>query len=195
MSVLQTYDLDVLLQLCRLKDNRAQSQLYKAYKESLFIYARANYTTDNISDIEEVLNIAFARIFDKIHQFTGIGSFEGWMKGVLRYCIYDHYNKKQKHLKESGDFFIWDEEDPYGYNDNQKTTCFISNDDVLGAFCEKDYIEAIKNNLTPREYQIFMLYYEGYQHKEIGDLLKISEGTSKWHVSVAREKLRKIIKR
>ncbi|MEO7047184.1 MAG: sigma factor-like helix-turn-helix DNA-binding protein [Ferruginibacter sp.] len=49
--------------------------------------------------------------------------------------------------------------------------------------------------LPPATQAVFNLYVmEGYNHIEIGKLLGISDGTSKWHLSEARKKMQKMIK-
>jgi RNA polymerase sigma-70 factor (ECF subfamily) len=35
---------------------------------------------------------------------------------------------------------------------------------------------------------------DGYSHREIGDMLGISEQTSKWHTKIARKKLKELLK-
>ena len=48
--------------------------------------------------------------------------------------------------------------------------------------------------LAPATQAVFNLYViEGYSHKEIAQLLNISEGTSKWHLSEARKNLQQLI--
>jgi len=50
--------------------------------------------------------------------------------------------------------------------------------------------------LPPASQQVFNLYFiDGYKHKEIAELLEISEGTSKWHLNSAREKLKELLKK
>ena len=50
------------------------------------------------------------------------------------------------------------------------------------------------NKLPGNTYKVFSLYaIEGYTHKEIGELLSISSGTSKWHLSEARRKLKDLL--
>ena len=57
-----------------------------------------------------------------------------------------------------------------------------------------DLLEQVRK-LTPATQAVFNLYaIEGYNHKEIGALLRISEGTSKWHLSEARKTLQQLIK-
>jgi RNA polymerase sigma-70 factor (ECF subfamily) len=57
-----------------------------------------------------------------------------------------------------------------------------------------DQIYAFIAKLPPASQQVFNLYYiDGYKHKEIAEMLNISEGTSKWHLNAAREKLKEML--
>ena len=57
-----------------------------------------------------------------------------------------------------------------------------------------DQIHRLIAQLPPASQQVFNLYFiDGYKHKEIADMLEISEGTSKWHINSAREKLKKML--
>ena len=57
-------------------------------------------------------------------------------------------------------------------------------------FFEEDILGAVRR-LPPVSQEVFRLYaIEGYSHAEISDTLGISEGTSKWHLSTARQRLR-----
>ena len=65
----------------------------------------------------------------------------------------------------------------------------------LESFYEADILSAIKT-LPPTSQEVFRLYaIEGFSHAEIAESLKMSEGTSKWHLSTARQKLRELITR
>ena len=60
-------------------------------------------------------------------------------------------------------------------------------------FYEEDILKAVRT-LPPTSQQVFRLYaIEGYSHAEIAESLQMSEGTSKWHLSTARQKLREIL--
>lgn len=66
--------------------------------------------------------------------------------------------------------------------------------DVLGRIDAEELLKLIRL-LPPATAAVFNLYVvEGYNHKEIGSLLQISEGTSKWHLSEARKSLQQKIK-
>lgn len=65
---------------------------------------------------------------------------------------------------------------------------------VLDKLFEEDILKLI-DKLPPASADIFILYaVEGYSHKDIADMKKISVGTSKWHLSEARKKLQDLIK-
>jgi len=56
-------------------------------------------------------------------------------------------------------------------------------------------IQYMLQHLPATTRAVFNLYVtEGYNHKEIGELLKISEGTSRWHLSEARKYLINLLK-
>ena len=57
-------------------------------------------------------------------------------------------------------------------------------------------LENMIRNLPPMSQKVFNLYIvDGYNHKEIGEMLNISEGTSKWHLSSARKTMKEMLKK
>ena len=60
---------------------------------------------------------------------------------------------------------------------------------------EAEELRKMIQQLPDMSQKVFNLYaIEGYTHREIGEMLKISDGTSKWHVSFARKTLQGMIK-
>lgn len=134
------------------------------------------YTNDEDRSIS-ILNDGFLRVFQKIETFQFQGSFEGWVRKLIFHSISDHFRKESKYLK---------------------TIVFESQDkDIQGDVLPELYIEDIikmVNTLPNATREVFRLYaLEGFPHKEIGEMLNISEGTSKWHLSEARKKLKAIL--
>ena len=72
-------------------------------------------------------------------------------------------------------------------------------DKKVSDIIENLYLEDLKeviNQLSKSTQEVFILYaIEGYTHKEIAIKLSIAEGTSKWHLSKARNVLQSIIKK
>ena len=65
--------------------------------------------------------------------------------------------------------------------------------DVISKIETAELLELVRE-LTPATRAVFNLYViEGYRHKEIAQLLSISEGTSKWHLNEARKNLQQLI--
>lgn len=178
-----------LVSLCVEGHVRSQSELYTELKPKLvgFITKRLNY--EHRDDVDSILSIAFTRIFKCLHQFNFEGSFDGWCCIIAGHAISDYYRRpgmvfvsveeiSDKHL-HGMDYFDYQIKDNTPYNDGES-------DMIMN-----DYISLIKQLLTTKEFSIFMLAYEGFSHKEIGDKLSISEGTSKWHLNKLRNKIKK----
>lgn len=129
----------------------------------------------NYEDAEDTLQDSFIVIFNKIKQYKYKGSFEGWIKRITINTAIQKYRKKSplQILKEPS---IEDEIEEIDLNDTR------FNIDVLLNFIQQ---------LPDRYRLVFNLYVlDNYSHKEIADLLKISEGTSKSNLSRARKILK-----
>jgi RNA polymerase sigma-70 factor (ECF subfamily) len=162
-------NLDKIIQACKRNDLKAQSQLYQLYKDDLYVlclkYCR------NIEDAQDNLQDAFMDVFNNIQKYNGKGSFEGWMKRITINKAIDKYKKE--------DFIN-----------------IIINDDILfDTTINTDELNTIPLNKIliliqglPTRYRLVFNLYEldNYSHKEISDLLSISEGTSKSNLHRAK---------
>ena len=168
--------LDELINNCKKKDRKAQSELYRRYSSVLFgmclKYSR------NKTEAEDNLHDSFMTIYDKIGQFNFKGSFEGWMKRIAVNTVLQKY-RKERHLDVISENF---EEQV----DIETDTDDISLNTLLG------YIQQL-----PNKYRLtFNLYVlDGYSHKEISDLLGTSTGTSKSNLARARNILKEKIEK
>lgn len=129
----------------------------------------------NYQDAEDTLQDSFLVIFDKIDQYKNKGSFEGWLKRITINTALQKYRKKAplQIVKE---------------------VSFEENTDEIDFEDEKinvDYLLKLIQELPDRYRLIFNLYVlDNYSHKEISELLNISEGTSKSNLSRARKILK-----
>jgi RNA polymerase sigma-70 factor (ECF subfamily) len=123
----------------------------------------------NYAEAEDNLQDAFLTIFKKVEQFKDKGSFEGWMKRVTVNTVLQKYRKQR----------VFD----------------ISNEEQLEAAEEEledqniplDFLLKIIQELPDRYRLVFSMYVlDGYSHKEIADMLGISDGTSKSNLARAR---------
>ena len=129
--------------------------------------------TKNEEDALEVLNTGFLKIFRNIERYdaTKAGLFT-WMRTIIVNSCIDFMKSKQKH-QQIGKLDKADEvEIP------PEAVSKMNSVELLGLI----------RALPPATQAVFNLYVtEGYNHKEIGKLMNISEGTSKWHLSEARK--------
>ncbi|SRX52789.1 RNA polymerase sigma factor [Aequorivita sp. CIP111184] len=160
--------LDELIIQCKKHDAKAQGELYTKYNRILF--AICLRYSPNYAEAEDNLQDAFLTIFKKVEQYNGKGSFEGWMKRVTVNTVLQKY-RKQRTFKIVDEGQIEDEEDTE-----------IESDEI-----PLDFLLKIVQELPDRYRMVFSMYVmDGYQHKEIAEMLGISDGTSKSNLARAR---------
>ena len=159
--------LEQLIERCKKKDAKAQSQLYKLYSSSLFSLC-LKYSK-NYVEAEDNLQDAFVTIFNKISQYKSKGSLEGWMKRIT-------INTALMRYRSVGVFSIVNE-------DQIEDVSIEIDEDSISV----DYLLGIIQELPDRYRLVFNLYVlDDYSHKEISELLGITTGTSKSNLSRAR---------
>ncbi|MGC6430351.1 MAG: RNA polymerase sigma factor [Jejuia sp.] len=168
--------LDQLIEKCKANDTKAQGELYKLFSSKLFStclkYSR------NYVEAEDNLQDAFLTIFDKIEQYKYKGSFEGWLKRVTVNTVLQRYRKDKV-------FEIVSENTP------EEEEVEVDEDDI-----SIDFLLKIIQELPDRYRLVFNLYaLDGYSHKDIAEMLKISVGTSKSNLARARQILKQTIER
>ena len=165
------------------KDRVAQKFLFDKYSTLFYgICIRYSYTN---TEAEDVLQEGFMKIFSNIKKFSGLGSFEGWMKRIIVNNSINYYHKYYKYRYHSDVSEI--------YDTKTADNLFDEND-----FSYEEILQEI-NTLPPGYKQVFNLYaIEGYKHKEIAKLMKINVNTSKSQYHRAKkalqEKLESILK-
>lgn len=134
---------------------------------------------DHYEQAEEVLNNGFLRAFQKIDQYTFQGSFEGWLRKIVFHSVSDYVKQNTRYNEK----IMLVEKDEYVHKDH----------------ADKMYYEQLLklvHELPDATRAVFNMYImEGFAHKEIGKMLGISEGTSKWHLSEGRRILKEKIER
>ena len=166
-----------LIEKCRNNDRAAQKRLYNSYAPIMlgicmrYVYER--------SEAEDILQEGFLKIFTKIGEFEGRGSFEGWMKRIFVNTAITHYHKNSKHNKYHYDI------DDVQIPKNEKPAYGESE------FTKEELFKIIHS--LPEGYKVvFNLYaLEGYKHKEIAEMLKIDINTSKSQYSRAKKLIRR----
>ncbi|HET8810308.1 MAG TPA: RNA polymerase sigma factor [Flavobacteriaceae bacterium] len=164
-----------LIRACIKNDRKAQNELFRLYKDSLFLIS-LKYCR-NTADAEDNLHDSFLTIFQKIKNFKGNGSFEGWMKRITIYKAIDKYKGGKNSPLEINEGIL--EGDL-----NVDTGINLKLDTLLKIIQE-----------LPDQYRlVFNLYQmDGYSHKQTSKILNISENTSKSNYHRAKIILRKKI--
>ncbi|HRX29969.1 MAG TPA: sigma-70 family RNA polymerase sigma factor [Saprospiraceae bacterium] len=171
------FDLENIIKKCQANDRLAQNQLYEHYKGILYSIS-LRYMGDKMS-AEDAFVEAFFKIFDKINDYQGAGSFEGWMKKItVNECLMSL--RKKNNLRLAVELADWQ----------------VSESPVaLEILNMEDLAHAIEE-LPPGYRTIFNMYeIDGFKHREIADELGISINTSKSQLILAKKRLREIIKK
>jgi len=142
----------------------------KAQRELFEKFSRKMHTvclryTNSVEEAEDILQEGFIKTFSKLHLFNKEGSLEGWIRRIMVNTAIDAIRKNTKYVKDvSLDLVDYQ----LGINDY-----------VLEKLKEKDLLLLI--NSMPNGYKVVfnMFAIEGYGHKEIAEILGISESTSK----------------
>ena len=160
--------LEELILNCKKQDLKAQEELYKKFSGILF--AVCLKYSPNYHEAEDNLQDAFLIIFERIEQFKGKGSFEGWMKRIAINTVLQKYRtKKIFHLSNEEQI---EEEEVVEVENNQVPL---------------DFLLKIVQELPNRYRLVFTMYVlDDYSHKEISDFVGISVGTSKSNLARAR---------
>ncbi len=161
---------------CLKGDRSAQHQLYNLYAKAM--YNICYRMTNDVDEAQDVLQEAFISAFNNLSSYKGTASFGAWIKKIV-------VNKSINHIRSRRlEIVPLDEVEPISE--------VVVNDEDL--FLD---IEKIKSGVEqlPDGYRIvFSLYLlEGYDHKEIGQILGITESTSKSQYNRAKSKLREIL--
>jgi RNA polymerase sigma factor (sigma-70 family) len=163
-------DLEKLITDCKAGKRSAQSRLYELFAPKLFGVC-LRYSRDE-TEAEDTLHEGFITIFNKIGQFAFKGSFEGWMKRIMVNISLEKCRTRYK-MNTVEDITI------YEYKS--------VNEDVYADMNADQLLDMI-SDLSPRYRMVFNLYaIDGYLHKEIAEMLNISEGTSKSNLARARK--------
>lgn len=166
-----------LIQRCISKDQKAQRQLFEKYAPILLGIAM-RYSSSR-EEAQDILQDSFLKIFSNISAYSEKGSFEGWMKRIVINTAINYFNTNKKFTPHHDIENIT--EVPFNYNE------------AIEKISTEELFEAIKS--LPEGYKMVLNLYaiEGYSHKEISEMLNISEGTSKSQLSRARVLLNDIL--
>ncbi|HPE74865.1 MAG TPA: RNA polymerase sigma factor [Draconibacterium sp.] len=170
-------DLKNIIEDCVSGNVRAQETLYNMLAPKMFGVC-LRYSKD-WTEAEDSLQEGFIRFFTYLKNFRHQGSLEGWVRKIMVNVSLEKF-RKQNIMYPVEDINIYD---PQNYSEN-----------AIEKITADELIELIQE-LPPRYRMVFNLYVlEGMNHKEISEVMQISEGTSKSNLARGREILKKRVK-
>ena len=165
-----------LIQGCINKDRTMQRLLYDTYAPKM--YGVCLRYAGNENDANDILQEGFIKVYKNIEKFRREGSFEGWIRRIFVNTAIEHYRKKVK---------------MYNVTEAQENTIEDKELTALDTLATKDILKIV-DELSPGYKAVFNMHViEGYSHKEIADILGITEGTSKSQLARAKGVLRNLI--
>lgn len=169
-----------LIKECINRNRRAEYELYKlTYSYLMSISIRY---TRNQDLAKEMLNVGFLKILNNLSKYKEDVPFKAWIRKIMINTLIDEY-RKQKKQSEVIDYV----EEYYDNSDYAELNSALERINTA-------QIYELITKLPPMAQQVFNLFViDGYSHKEIGEILNIEEGTSKWHLNSARAKLKEML--
>jgi RNA polymerase sigma-70 factor (ECF subfamily) len=137
--------------------------------------------TKNETDAMEVLNTGFYKVYKNIERYDAVkATLYTWIRTIIINSCLDF-------IRTRNSLEIWMELDQAAQVDLPP--------DVFMKMSAAGILQLVRQ-LPPATQAVFNLYVmEGFTHREIGALLGISEGTSKWHLSESRKILQQMIQK
>lgn len=156
---------------------KMQKLLYDQYAAAMFTICFGY--TNNKEDAQDILQEGFIKVFRNLHNFRGDGSFEGWVKKIIKHTALTYLRDNKKHLHQCCSNIPIEDK-----------TC-----SALDKLAEKDIVNTVTT--LPAGYRkIFLMHIvEGYNHREIAGILGCSEGTSKSQFYRSRTRIQKMLKK
>jgi RNA polymerase sigma factor (sigma-70 family) len=176
MKLTKTYTIDDLMEGCKAGNQKMQELLYRQTSAKMFAICM-RYAKDRM-EAEDVLQTGYIRVFQKVKEYRGDGSFEGWIRRIMVNSAIESYRKNLRTLN------VVQIEEAY----DQPSTGFDFS--RLGM---QDLMKLIQKLADGYRVVFNMYVIEGYSHKEIGETLGITEGASKSQLSRARAILKEEI--
>jgi RNA polymerase sigma factor (sigma-70 family) len=169
------YSEEDLINRCLSNEARAQEDFYKRFAPKM--YGVCMRFAKNQMEADDILQEGFIKVFTNLKSFRNEGSLEGWVRKTIVNTAINLYKKNLKHQKDTDI-----EQAEVVQNFEQSSLDKISVQELM---------DIIRDLPTGYRVVFNLNVIEGYSHKEISQLLEISENTSKSQLSRARQALQK----
>lgn len=166
-----------LIDGCKKGDRKAQKALYELHSRKMMGVC-LRYVNDR-ETARDLLQDGFVKVFTNISSYSGTGSFEGWMRKVFVNCALE-YLRKSDVLRDSTELEFTAE-------------LVQPNSSAISDLSVAELLELVQE-LPPGFRMVFNMFaIEGYSHKEIAEMLNITESTSRSQYTRARQILQRKI--
>jgi RNA polymerase sigma-70 factor (ECF subfamily) len=160
---------DAIIEGCLRGDRKYQKALYDKYSGKMF--AVCMRYAGEISKAEDLMQEGFIKVFRNIEKFRKEGSFEGWIRRIFVNSCIESFRRNTT---------------MYAIQETNAKNLEYAEANALENLKMEDLLKMV-SELSAGYRTVFNLYaIEGYSHKEIGEMLNISEGTSKSQLARAR---------
>ncbi len=171
----KTIPLQYLINESILGNVKMQELLYQKYALPMY-YVCMRYVK-NVTDAEDVLQEGFIKVFKNLDTYKNAGSFEGWVRTIMTRTALSYLRDNKKHC----------------YHANLEDSIEEKENHIVDKLSEKEILCTV-TKLPAGFKRIFILYaIEGYNHREIAEMLGCSEGTCKSQFYRSRTRLQKIL--
>ena len=161
-----------LIEGCRRNNRTAQKALFDRMAPKMLSVCR-RYVRDRM-EAEDVLVVSFTKVFERIGQFKGDGSFEGWVRRIV-------VNESLTFLRKNKSMYL---------ETDLETVERESGSALTETGLEAEDLMRLIQELPAGYRMVFNLYaIDGFSHKEIAEQIGITESTSKSQLSRARTHL------
>jgi len=168
-----------LIKRCKDHDRAAQFEIYKLYKKAMFNTA-LRIIGDQM-EAEDVLQEAFVSAFNNLENYRADASFGAWLKRIVINKALNHVQKSKKDLMLAEE--IKQEQSSIDWTESTEPTYTVAS------------IKRAMGDMPTGFKTVLSLYlFEGYDHKEISEILGISESTSKTQYKRAKDRLKTLLK-
>lgn len=178
---MKNHNLKQILKGCRAGKAKYQKMFYEHfYGKMMSVCMR--YAKDQ-DEARDILHEGYIKVFKYLNSYKETGSLEGWVRRIMVNTAITHYHKHKKHYQQASI-----------ENDFYEIPCTVGEAEMaVEKMAYEDVLRLVRK--LPFKYRtVFNMYViEGYNHREIGEMLNISEGTSKSNLARARKSLQAMV--
>jgi len=168
-----------IIEGCKNHNAKAQMQLYDLYCDAMFIVAKRYVSNSN--DAEDIMQDAFIKVFKNLDSYQEQVSIGAWIKKIVINQSIDYLKKRKLEIVRLDDH----ENDMPILDDNWSVAPEISKENIMESMLK----------LKEKYKVILSLYlFEGYDHKEISEILSITELSSRSQLHRGKKQLRQLLK-